>query len=472
MTHFFRFCVTLALLFAVTNGLAAQIRDVRTIYRELCASCHGQRGEGGTAPSMLNGQWTHGGDDESLARSIRVGTAENGMPGFGASLDEQAIRSLVVYLRELESDYRRHREVLPLPDPAKVHRTEHHTFRLEIVVEDLATPWGMTWLPDGRMLITEKPGQLRLVENGRLHPRPIRGTPTVFTRGQGGLLDVALHPDYADNGWIYLAFSDLRRVGGNEVSLTKIVRGRLRDHAFVDQETIWQADPAAYLGGGVHWGTRLVFDDQGYLYFPHGERGRMQLAQDLTHPAGKHHRIHDDGRIPADNPFLDTPEAVPSIWTYGNRNPQGLAIDPATGLLWSAEHGPRGGDELNLIQRGLNYGWPLVTHGMNYNGTPLTAETRREGLESPVIHWTPSIAVCGIAFYTGDDFPAWQGDLLVTALAQQHLRRVVIEDGRVTHQEILFEDYGRVRHVAIGPDGLIYVALNGPDLIMRLVPAP
>jgi aldose sugar dehydrogenase len=451
--------------------LAAQLRDARIIYRENCVFCHGQRGEGVTAPSLLDGQWRHGDSDEAIARIIREGTPDRTMPGFGAMLDDQAIRTLVVYLRELETNYRRHRDVLPLPADTRVHETADHRFRLETVVADLDTPWGMTWLPDGRMLVTEKPGRLRLVENGRLQPLPIAGIPAVFSGGQGGLLDVVLHPDYANNGWIYLAYSDVRRAGGREVSLTKITRGRLRDHAFVDQETIWEAAPAAYVPGGVHWGTRMVFDAQGYLFFAHGERGRPDLAQDLTHPAGKHHRIHDDGRIPADNPLLDVPGAVPSIWTYGNRNPQGLAIDPATGLLWSAEHGPRGGDELNLLHGGANYGWPVVTHGMNYNGTPITAETHREGLEPPVIHWTPSIAVCGIAFYPGEHFPAWRGDLLVTALAQQHLRRVVIRDQQVVHQEILFEDYGRARHVAIGPDGLIYVALNTPDVIVRLVPA-
>jgi aldose sugar dehydrogenase len=250
------------------------------------------------------------------------------------------------------------------------------------------------------------------------------------------------------------------------------VRGRIRDGAWLDQETIWEAPFEFYRpGGGVHYGCRIAFDRDGFLYFSHGDRGRQDDSQDLKLPNGKIHRIHDDGRIPKDNPFADQPGAFASIWSYGNRNAQGLVFDPRDGKLWSTEHGPRGGDELNLIRRGANYGWPVITHGMNYNGTPVTPFTARDGMEQPVIHWTPSIAVCGIDFYTGDAFPRWKNHLLVTALAQQELRRVVIENGRVTHQEVLVKDLGRVRDVQTGPDGAIYLALNRPDRIVRLVPA-
>lgn len=459
-----------ALTFATACGAQPIGRDVRAVYREYCASCHGADGSGGTAPSMVMGTWRHGADDASIARIIRDGTAEGGMPGFAAALNEEEVRGLVIYLRELTTQYQRHRTTRPAPTPDDVFTSEAHHFRLETVADGLSTPWSIDWLPDGRMLVTEKSGTLRIGTRDGLDPRPLAGIPAVLDQGQGGLLEVAVHPDYASNGWIYLAFSDPLARAGRDASLTKVIRGRLRDHALVNQQTIWAADPELYVPGGVHWGTRIVFQD-GYLYFSHGERGRQQLAQDLTFPGGKIHRVHDDGRIPTDNPFVNVPGALPSIWTYGNRNPQGLALHPVTGDLWQTEHGPRGGDELNLLRRGRNYGWPVITHGMNYNGTTITAETAREGMEQPVIHWTPSIAVCGIDFYTGDKFPAWQNNLLVTALAQQHLRRVVIDtDNKVTHEEILFADLGRVRDVSTGPDGLIYVALNSPDRIVRMVP--
>jgi glucose/arabinose dehydrogenase len=335
------------------------------------------------------------------------------------------------------------------------------------VAENLETPWSLAFLPDGRMLVTEKAGRLRVVEDGQLVPEPVSGVPAVWAEGQGGLLDVAVHPRYADNGWIYLSFSD---PGENGSAMTAVVRGRLRDGRFVDQETVYRAAPELYRRGPVHFGSRFVFDG-GYLFFSIGERGQQTDAQDLSRPNGKVHRIHDDGRIPSDNPFVTRKDALPSIWSYGHRNPQGLARHPVTGELWDAEHGPRGGDELNLVEPGLNYGWPVITYGMNYDGTPMTDRTAQPGMEQPVTYWVPSIAVCAIDFYAGDRFPEWKHDLFVGALAQQELRRLVIENGEVTHQEVLFKNIGRVRDVVAGPDGYIYVAFNDPGRIARLVPA-
>ncbi|MBA4137711.1 MAG: glucose sorbosone dehydrogenase [Opitutus sp.] len=445
-------------------------RDIGKYYAQNCEACHGRNLQGGLAPSLLDDQWTHGSSDDDLAKIIRDGVPD-AMEGYKDELSEAEIRAMVIFIRERRAGFSssENRPTRTLPgDPVQ---TEEHAYRVEIVADRLSTPWGMTFLPDGRMLFTEKSGELRVVENGQLAPAPIRGTPAVRDSGQGGLMEVAVHPRYAENGWVYLAFSDPATRDGQGVSLTKIVRGKLRDGAWVEQETIWQAPLEFYRpGGGVHFGCRIVFDRDGYLFFSHGERGRQDDAQNRKLPNGKIHRIHDDGRIPADNPFANEPGAFASIWTYGNRNPQGLALDPRTGLLWESEHGPRGGDELNLIRRGANYGWPVVTFGMNYNGTPITPLTGREGIEPPVSHWTPSIAVCGIDFYTGDAFPKWKNNLLVTALAQQELRRVVIEDNKVTRQEVLVKDLGRVRDVQTGPDGAIYVALNQPDRIVRLVP--
>jgi glucose/arabinose dehydrogenase len=251
--------------------------------------------------------------------------------------------------------------------------------------------------------------------------------------------------------------------------MTAVVRGRVKDGRWVDEETLFRAPPELYRKARVHFGSRFVFDGKGHLYFTIGERGHQDDAQDLTRPNGKVHRIHDDGRIPEDNPFVDVENAIPSIWSYGHRNPQGLARNPVTGDLYDAEHGPRGGDELNLVLKGRNYGWPVITYGMNYDGTPITDLTAKEGMEQPVVHWTPSLAVCAIDFYVGDRFPGWRNDLFLSSLAAQELRRLEIEDRKVVHQEVLFKDIGRVRDVVSGPDGYVYVSLE-PGRIARLVP--
>jgi glucose/arabinose dehydrogenase len=329
----------------------------------------------------------------------------------------------------------------------------------------------MAFLPDGRWLVTELKGNLRVVEKGQLLPAAVEGTPRVLAVGQGGLMEVALHPDYAKNGWVYLAYSDPAPDGARDVGLTAVVRGRIKDHRWVEEQTVFRAPYELYRPGGVHFGCRLVFDNSGHLFFSIGERGHKEDAQNITRPNGKIHRVFDDGRIPPDNPFVGNSNAIPSIWSYGNRNPQGLDLHPVTGELWETEHGPRGGDELNCIQPGRNYGWPVITYGIDYNGTPISGFTEKEGMEQPIIHWTPSIAVCGIDFYEGDRFPKWKNNLFVTALAQQELRRVVIDGHRVTDQEVLFKNIGRLRDVANGPDGFLYVILNKPDKIVRLEPA-
>lgn len=465
------FIASLALALTASAQTGAPRRDIGKFYAQNCAQCHGRTLAGGVGPSLMDDQWLHGDRDEDLAKVIRDGVPD-AMDGFGDELSEADIRAMVIFIREKRAGFSSSEERTTRPQPTTPVRSELHTFKLETVADRLSTPWGMAFLPDGRLLFTEKSGQLRVIEHGVLHTDPVRGTPAVRDAGQGGLLDVAVHPRYAENGWIYLAYSDPATRNGEPVSLTTIVRGKIRDGAWVEQQTIWRAPLEFYRpGGGVHFGCRIVFDRDGYLFFSHGERGRQENAQDVKLPNGKIHRIHDDGRIPDDNPFAKQPGAFASIWTYGNRNPQGLALDPRDGSLWETEHGPRGGDELNLIRRGANYGWPVITYGMNYNGTPITAITAKDGLEQPITHWTPSIAVCGIDFYTGDKFPHWKNNLLVTALAQQELRRVVIENGQVTHQEILLKDFGRVRDVQTGPDGALYVALNQPDRIVRLVPA-
>jgi glucose/arabinose dehydrogenase len=282
-------------------------------------------------------------------------------------------------------------------------------------------------------------------------------------------MEVAVHPDYQKNGWVYLGLSDGTKDDGKRC-ITAVARGRIKGHEWTDHEWIYRPDEKFRSGAGVHFGTRFVFD-KGYIYFVIGERGGMMEVQDLSNPKGKIFRLHDDGRVPKDNPFVKKSGAIPGIWSYGHRNPQGLVMDPRDGALYSTEHGPRGGDELNLIQPGRNYGWPVITFGMNYNGTPMVAITEKDGMEQPVVHWTPSIAVCGLDIVSGDRFPKWEHDLLVGALAQQEVRRVRVKDGKVVTQEVILKNIGRVRDVACGPDGLVYVILNDPDRLVRLSPA-
>ncbi len=358
-----------------------------------------------------------------------------------------------------------------LPVFAEVFETEKMRIRVEAVVTDLQHPWATTMLPDGRLLITERPGTLRLVENGKLHPEPVQGIPEVLAIGQGGMMEVQLHPEYETNGWIYLGYSKPIGAGG----LTAIMRGRLENHAFVDQEMIFDPPPEQATGGSNHWGVRIRFDDQKFLFFGIGDRGGPTKgeneAQNLRSVIGTILRLHDDGRIPSDNPFLDRPDVPGAIWAYGVRNPQGLAFQPRTGLLWETEHGPRGGDELNIIKKGANYGWPVVSYGINYNGSVFTSLTEKEGMEPPVYHWTPSIGICGMDFVDSDAFASWKGNILVTGLSGGYVGRLELQDNKVLHEERLLEGRGRMRDVRVLRDGLIYVTMDGPMQVLRLSPA-
>jgi aldose sugar dehydrogenase len=464
---FLRAPTGIAMLLSLSAVACAQ-RDVRKIFEESCASCHGADLRGGSGAGLIQSHWRTVGTDARWAAVISGGAGEGAMPSFGETLSEQEIRGLVVFIREANERAESAGNPAPRRAETGLVSTREHDFRVETVAEGFEIPWSIAFLPDGRMLVTERKGTLRIIENGRLLPEPIAGVPEVVAQGQGGMMAVGVHPDYAENGWIYLGFSDPGPESNSK--LTAVVRGRLRDARWVDQQTIYRAPQEFYTRANHHFGVRFVFED-GYLFFPIGDRGVQQQAQDLSRPNGKVHRLHDDGRIPQDNPFVGQSGALPSIWSYGHRNPQGLARHPATGELWSTEHGPRGGDELNLVKRGLNYGWPVVTHGINYNGTPITALTEAPGLEPPALHWTPSIAVSAIDFYRGDAFPRWRNNLLVSSLARQELRRLVIEDGKVTHEETILAGMGRIREAMVGPDGFIYLGLEGPGRVVRLVPA-
>ncbi len=439
-------------------------------YGQLCASCHGASLQGGQSQSLLDDEWLVAGDDDSIARSIREGFSDRGMPAFGETLPDKDIRAMVIYIREQRQRHQAGLLAFNQPADSITARTRLHDFQLETWVDGVNEPWSLAFLPGGRALVTEKSGQLLLVENGRLADRAIKGVPKVDAAGQAGLFDVVLHPEYARNGWIYIAYSEPRSDSGAQGTLTRVIRGRMRDGAWVDEENIYQAASEFYTrSGGVHHGGRIAFDRAGMLYFTIGERGTGANAQNLRVPMGKVHRLHADGRVPDDNPFIDEPGAQKTIWSYGHRNPQGLAFHPVTGQLFDLEHGPRGGDELNRVEKGRNYGWPVITYGMNYDGSAMTDLTAKEGMEQPVVYWVPSLAVCGMNFYTGDLFPKWKNHLFITSLAAEELRRLEVRGGEVIEQEVIFKNLGRIRHVITGPDGALYVLL--PKRIVRLAPA-
>ncbi len=451
-------------LLLMSHGAYPQNRigtgEVEELYQTMCAACHGRDFEGGVGGNLIDGVWNHGSSDEEIANNIRNGNIELGMVPYKDVLSDEQIRSLVIFL--MEKTYQTKTEdVAERADPEEgVYESDHHQFRLEKVAEHKDIFWSVDFMPDGRILAAQLKGTLRVIEDGKLS-KPIKGTPEVWYRGQGGLMEVQLHPDYEENGWIYLGFSENTGAKENNrtAGMTAIVRGRIKDGRWVDQEEIYQVPPELHISTGAHFGTRFVFKD-GYLFFSIGDRGRMQLAQDITRPNGKIHRIWDDGRIPVDNPFYNEPNAIKSVWSYGHRNPQGLDMHPLTGDIWSTEHGPRGGDELNKVEKGLNYGWPEITYGMNYNGKPITDKTAAPGMEQPEYYWLPSIAVCGIDFYTGNHFPQWKNDLFITGLSAQELQRFRIENGKVVEQEIVLKNQGRVRDVHNGPDGHLYIILN------------
>lgn len=440
------------------------VNPAEVLYMKHCASCHGRDLTGGNAQSMIDGRWLHGATDGNLTRNIKFGISAVGMPDYQNTLSTKEISQLVAYIRGKEKQAAP--EKAPLPEKLI---TRDYDVNVEVVAEGLDVPWALTFIDDKRALLTERPGRLRLIEDGRLHPDPIKGTPEVYAMAQGGLLDVAIDPDYADNGWVYLAYSHAPEQRGRIApAMTRIVRGKIRDHAWVDEEVLFEAPATSYIASGVHYGCRLAFDDEGHLYFTIGDRGRQNDAQDLSKPNGKIHRIHRDGKIPNDNPYAHGNDALPSIYTLGNRNPQGLAKHPTTGELWSTEHGPMGGDELNIVKKGVNYGWPVITYGINYNGKPVSDLQVQQGMQQPVLYWTPSIAVCGIDFVRGDEFPRWQNHLFVTGLGYEELRRLNIADGRVIYQEVVLKNHGRVRDVASAPDGAIYVVLNNPGTVLKL----
>lgn len=349
-------------------------------------------------------------------------------------------------------------------EPTDVIQTEEHSVFVENVVEGLGVPWGVAFLPNGSVLITERDGAVRIVEDGVLREEPLSGAPEVVAQGQGGMFDLALHPDYEENGWIYLSFAKPGPDGGTTTSLERM---RLDGYEFVDHEEIYTGNE--FIDSGRHFGGRIAFGGDGYLYFTIGDRGQREKAQNTTLSNGNVFRFNPDGSIPEDNPFVGE-DGLDEIYSYGHRNIQGMAVHPETGEIWTNEHGARGGDEINNPQLGNNYGWPEITHGVNYDGTEITPDTAKAGMEQPILHWTPSIAPSGMAFVTGDRYPNWTGDIMNGALKFQLISRVEIEDGEYVHEERFLDGIGRIREVEMGPDGYIYFTNESEGTLSRIVP--
>ncbi len=367
--------------------------------------------------------------------------------------------------------------VSPEDSKAQIHRSTLHDYRVVPVASDLQNPWGIAFLPGGDILITERPGRLRIVREGRLLPDPVPGVPEVLAQGQGGLMDVQPHPDFAANRLIYITYS--KAYTDLEGARTVLIRGTFQNDALTNIEELFSAQAV----GRGHYGSRIAFDANGYVFISAGDRQAPSRGDLYAHPAqdlSNHHgvvvRLHDDGRIPADNPFVGTAGALGEIWSYGHRNPQGLAFHPMTGDLWANEHGPQGGDELNVVLPGRNYGWPVIGYGVNYgSGTTIHEGTLKEGMESPKHFWVPSIATSGLMIYTGDKFPAWRGNIFVGGLGGEQLSRLTVDGQTVLNEETLFQRMGRIRDVRQGPDGYIYLAIEdrrgAPTGVVRLEPA-
>ena len=368
--------------------------------------------------------------------------------------------------------------VTPVLGQSPVLRSANHDYRVVMVADGLINPWSIAFLPGGDILITERPGRLRLVRHGVMRMAPIEGVPDVLAEGQGGLLDVVPHPDFESNQLLYLSYS--KPVGDGTGATTAVARGRFENDRLMNVEDIFVAETEGRPG---HYGGRLAFDEDGFLFVTVGERqvpstGDLEAhpAQDVSNHHGTVNRLHDDGSVPTDNPFVGQSDVRPEIWSYGHRNPQGMAIHPETGDIWITEHGPQGGDELNRIVPGLNYGWPVIGYGVNYgSGLAIHEGTLRDGIEPPTHFWVPSIATSGLMIYTGDLFPAWKGSVFTGGLAGQQIGRLTMEGHRVVREEAILQGMGRVRDVRESPDGYIYAAIEDrdglPTSVVRLEPA-
>lgn len=465
MTRWIIFVSIFALAVNVANS-----QDGERVYNTYCRSCHGTQMEGNSASALIKTEWKYGNSRNDLIRNVKLGIVSTDMPAWEQALKEKEITDVVDFIMAAQKSSPVDKHIVP-----SQLATKDYSLKVEKFVESgLSEPWGIEFVDKDHALISERSGNIRWVINGKLDPKKITGLPlTHYQSSTGGYMDIALDPAYSTNGWIYLAFSHTNGDVSDEkaLALTKIVRGKIKDYNWRDEQTLFEVPDSLMVVEGNRWGCRFLFDKAGYLYFSIGDMGKAMDSQHPGRATGKVFRINPDGSIPRDNPFIRNPSALPAIFTLGNRNVQGLVQHPVTGEIWATEHGPKGGDELNILKNGHNYGWPLITFGVDYSGEPVSDKTHLEGMEQPIIQWTPSIAVCPAEFSTSALFPKWKNNLLVGALGFEELRRLVIEKNNVIEQEMILKGSGRVRDIKTGPDGALYVLLNKPDMILRITPA-
>ncbi len=445
----------------IIEKMDKQFPEAHQLFKTNCTICHGEKMQ-----AFVDRKWKDGKSKEYIIKAIKIGN-ESGMPGFDSIFSDSQFDKLSEYILtgiENVSKY----DFTDADISSDTFQTENFSFILEKAVENLEIPWGMAFLPNGNMLITDRVGILyRQTNDGNLIK--ISDTPQVLALNQGGLLDVELHPNFIDNQLIYLSYSAFKEEGKDTVSTTAIMRAKLEGNSLTDNKIIFEALP--YSKKRHHYGSRIEFDKDGYLFFSVGDRGaRDENPQNLESHNGKIHRINADGSIPKDNPFVSTEGAMPSIYSYGHRNPQGLAMHPTTGVIWEHEHGPRGGDEVNIIEKSLNYGWPIISYGINYDGTIFTSLLEKEGMKKPVIFWVPSIAPSGMTFINSDKYPGWEGNILAGSLRYKYLNLCKVIGNQITDQTMLAKGIGRVRNVEMSPDGYIYFSVENPGIIYKIVP--
>lgn len=469
------------------QALVPALLQTRTheIYMSNCAACHGETLQPGpAAKSLFAPQFLQDRSDAQIIAATTEGAPASPRPhAYKTSYSPDEISQISAYLRIRGGIM--NRKVGAIPEiHGKAFKTDKATFKVEVLAKGFDQPWGLTWLPDGRILFTERSGNLRFLGKDGKVSEPVKGTPKVFARQDGGMLDVALPPDHAKSGWIYLAYShtqpgyepsedDYRLVNLSPLSMTSIVRGRINaKNEWVDEQTLFKPAPETYNNWSGHYGARFLFDGKGHLFWSMGDRQDPPASQNLASPLGKIHRIHEDGSVPKDNPFVSTPGALPSIWSYGHRHTEGMAFDPVSGMLWETEHGPVGGDEINIIEAGKNYGWGVVTMGLE----PGINRQHAIGMTDPVAWYNPAIGPGSVNFYTGNRFPGWKNNLFVPGMVGQKLIRIELDGRKIVRQEAVLEGFGRLREVKTGPDGYLYVLVqnqNGDRMggsIIRLMP--
>jgi len=457
-----KYIILSAFIFISLNFVNAQnFEQAEKVFTLQCAACHG-----GQMQAYVDREWKYGSTKEDLFETIKYGRADVGMPAWDSLLTDNVIEEMVAYIQDgiKNVDNYKFKDEFVSGNFA----ADKFSYHLDTVFMAGKIPWGFTFLPEGGMLVTDRSGTIYHTDQ-KGKTKELTGVPACRAEGQGGILDIIVHPDHSKNKLVYFSYSAIKKENGTIVSTTVVERAVFDGKGFTKNERIFEALP--WVNTTYHYGSRLLFDRNGYLFITVGDRGKRDIhPQNLEYDCGKVHRVLEDGTIPSDNPFKKSNGTVSSVYSYGHRNPQGMDLHPVTGQIWTNEHGPRGGDEINIIKKGVNYGWPIASRGLNYNMTKYTDFLEKEGMEPAVLYWIPSIAPSGMAFIDSDKYPGWKNQLLAGSLRFKYLNLCFLNGNEVVKEEQLLKNIGRVRDVKIGPDGYIYVAVENPGRIVRLIP--